>query len=110
MDCVIITIDINAYIVANRPNKRTLLSGNQYGEVYAYVLPDTTDMTHYVRDDRYKDCMGCGRAFSVLGMLWGTPNSRNDLFIIICYLERKNNCRSCGGKKRIGEVFMNGPS
>lgn len=58
--------------------KRTLLSGNTGGQVYAYVLPDTTDTLHYVRDDRYKECMECGKAFSVL--------------------DRKTHCRTCGGK------------
>ncbi|KAI7848521.1 WD40-repeat-containing domain protein [Circinella umbellata] len=57
-------------------NKRTLLTGNSYGEVYAFVTPDSNDTLHFVRDDRYKECMECSRTFSVL--------------------ERKFNCRTCG--------------
>ncbi|KAI9249780.1 hypothetical protein BDA99DRAFT_523628 [Phascolomyces articulosus] len=59
-----------------RASKRTLLTGNSYGEVYTFVSPDSSDTLHYVRDDRHKDCMECKRTFSVL--------------------ERKFNCRTCG--------------
>ena len=51
----------------NRINKRTLLTGNSYGEVYAFVTPDSNDTLHFVRDDRHKECMECSRTFSVLG-------------------------------------------
>ena len=54
-------------IKKNRINKRTLLTGNSYGEVYAFVTPDSNDTLHFVRDDRYKECMECSRTFSVLG-------------------------------------------
>ncbi|KAI9493852.1 hypothetical protein BDB00DRAFT_938645 [Zychaea mexicana] len=67
--------DITALAFAGS-SKRTLLTGNSYGEVYTFVAPDSTDTLHYVRDDRHKDCMLCRRAFSVL--------------------ERKYNCRTCG--------------
>ncbi|KAL0092916.1 WD40-repeat-containing domain protein [Phycomyces blakesleeanus] len=47
--------------------KRTLLSGNTLGQVYSYVLPDTTDTVHYVKEDRCRECMFCTKTFSVLG-------------------------------------------
>ncbi|KAF7722919.1 hypothetical protein EC973_002599 [Apophysomyces ossiformis] len=46
--------------------KRTMLTGNIRGQVYAYVLPDTTDTIQFVREDKYRECMACSKVFSVL--------------------------------------------
>ncbi|ORX58974.1 hypothetical protein DM01DRAFT_1301754 [Hesseltinella vesiculosa] len=58
-------------------DKRTLLTGNRHGQVYSFVLPDTTEAVHYVKEERAKECTGCKKSFSVL--------------------ERKTFCRTCGG-------------
>lgn len=50
-------------------SKKTLFTGNRSGQVYSFVLPDTTDTFHFLREDRYKDCMSCRKLFSVLGKL-----------------------------------------
>ncbi|KAI8643957.1 hypothetical protein BD408DRAFT_137123 [Parasitella parasitica] len=67
--------DILALSVSN--SRRTLFTGNRQGQVYSFVLPDTTDAYHVQREDKCKECMTCRKAFSVL--------------------ERKNHCKTCGG-------------
>ncbi|KAG1351442.1 hypothetical protein G6F62_002976 [Rhizopus arrhizus] len=49
-------------------SKKTLFTGNRHGKVYAFVLPDTTDSFHFLREDRYKECLTCRKTFSVLGI------------------------------------------
>lgn len=51
-------------------SKKTLFTGNRHGKVYAFVLPDTTDSFHFLREDRYKECLTCRKTFSVLGKYW----------------------------------------
>ncbi|KAI9353982.1 hypothetical protein BD770DRAFT_138359 [Pilaira anomala] len=67
--------DIIALTVSN--SKKTLFTGNRQGQVYSFVLPDSSDTFHLLREDKFKECMTCRKVFSVL--------------------ERKNNCRTCGG-------------
>lgn len=70
-------------------SRKTLFTGSRQGQVYTFVLPDTSDAYHLLREDKFKECMACKRAFSVL--------------------ERKNHCRTCGGivygTDRIGRTF-----
>ncbi|KAI8092539.1 uncharacterized protein BX664DRAFT_89561 [Halteromyces radiatus] len=71
------TFDSSDIVSLSFSQKRTLLTGNRNGQVYAFVLPDTSDTLHYLKEDRCKECAQCGKSFSVL--------------------ERKSFCRSCGG-------------
>jgi 7-cyano-7-deazaguanine synthase in queuosine biosynthesis len=48
-------------------SRKTLFTGSKHGQVYAFVLPDTSDTYHLQREDRCKECMTCKKAFSVLG-------------------------------------------
>jgi hypothetical protein len=47
--------------------KRTLFTGNRHGQVYSFVLPDTSDTLHLLKEDRCKECTQCRKSFSVLG-------------------------------------------
>ncbi|KAG0176918.1 hypothetical protein DFQ29_005470 [Apophysomyces sp. BC1021] len=75
IDAVADTSDVVAVYFTSP--KRTLLTGNVRGQVYAYVLPDTTDTLQLVKEDKCRECMTCSKVFSVL--------------------ERKTHCRTCGG-------------
>lgn len=75
--------DIVALTISN--SKRTLFTGSRHGQVYSFVLPDTSDSYHLLREDKFKDCMSCKKSFSVL--------------------ERKNHCRTCGGNKRKTRLY-----
>lgn len=57
-----------AYIFICSP-KKTLLSGNRDGQLYAFVLPDTTENLHNLKEDKCKECTECEKSFSVLGKL-----------------------------------------
>ena len=59
-------------------SRKTLFTGNRQGQINSFVLPDTTDTYHLQKEDKCKECMICKKVFSVL--------------------ERKNHCRTCGGK------------
>ncbi|GAN06509.1 beige/BEACH domain-containing protein [Mucor ambiguus] len=69
------TSDIVALSMSS--SRKTLFTGSKHGQVYGFVLPDTSDTYHLQREDKYRECVTCKRAFSVL--------------------ERKNHCRTCGG-------------
>lgn len=61
--------DSDIMCMALSGSRKTLFTGNRHGQVYSFVLPDTTDSFHFQREEKYKDCMICKRAFSVLGRL-----------------------------------------
>ncbi|KAI9471034.1 MAG: WD40-repeat-containing domain protein [Benjaminiella poitrasii] len=60
--------DIVCLYISN--SKKTLFTGSNQGQVYAFVLPDTSDTYHLQREDKYKECMMCNRYFSVLGLYY----------------------------------------
>lgn len=68
--------DIISLFISN--TRKTLFTGSKEGRVYSFVMPDTPDTFHLQREDKCKECMSCGKVFSVL--------------------ERKIHCRTCGGK------------
>lgn len=70
--------DIISLFMSN--TRKTLFTGNKDGRVYTFVMPDTPDTFHFQKEDKCKECMTCGKVFSVL--------------------ERKLHCRTCGGKAR----------
>lgn len=49
-------------------SRKTLFTGSKQGQVYGFVLPDTSDTYHVQREDKCRECMTCRRAFSVLGL------------------------------------------
>ncbi|KAL9550165.1 hypothetical protein PS6_005689 [Mucor atramentarius] len=61
------TSDIVALSMSS--SRKTLFTGSKQGQVYGFVLPDTSDTYHVQREDKCRECMTCKRAFSVLGML-----------------------------------------
>lgn len=80
--------------------QRVLYAGDAFGRVFAYVLPDGCGNLHFVKEDKQKECMDCGKPFSVLGepshpiSLDSGPNLNSLCSYLI---ERKVNCRACGG-------------
>ena len=70
--------DLVALIISS--SRRTLFTGSNQGQVYTFVLPDTSDNCHLLREDKFRECMLCKKSFSVL--------------------KRKTHCRTCGGKWR----------
>jgi hypothetical protein len=48
-------------------SRKTLFTGNKHGQVYSFVLPDTVDTFHLMKEDKYKECVNCNKSFSVLG-------------------------------------------
>ncbi|OAD02252.1 hypothetical protein MUCCIDRAFT_143984 [Mucor lusitanicus CBS 277.49] len=61
------TSDIVALSMSS--SRKTLFTGSKQGQVYGFVLPDTSDTYHVQREDKCRECMTCKRAFSVLGKM-----------------------------------------
>ena len=40
-------------------SRRTLFTGSKQGQVFTFVLPDTSDNYHLLREDKLRECVSC---------------------------------------------------